>query len=70
MVAEHNNEVLNPVTLNTIAAAKKIGGDVTVLVAGTKCGPVSLHNHTIDIDFVCVYYMCVRSFVIGLGSCC
>lgn len=41
VVAEHNNEVLNPVTLNTISAAKKIGGDVTVLVAGTKCGPAS-----------------------------
>lgn len=41
MVAEHNNEALNPVTLKTISAAKKIGGDVTVLVAGTKCGPVS-----------------------------
>jgi len=41
VVAEHNNEALNPITLNTISAAKKIGGDVTVLVAGTKCGPVS-----------------------------
>lgn len=40
-MAEHNNETLNPLTLNTITAAKKIGGDVTVLVAGTKCGPVS-----------------------------
>uniref|UniRef100_D3TP14 Electron transfer flavoprotein subunit alpha n=1 Tax=Glossina morsitans morsitans TaxID=37546 RepID=D3TP14_GLOMM len=41
VIAEHNNEVLNPITLNTMAAAKKIGGDVTVLVAGTKCGPAS-----------------------------
>ncbi|XP_055855086.1 electron transfer flavoprotein subunit alpha, mitochondrial [Episyrphus balteatus] len=41
VVAEHNNETLNPVTLNTITAAKKIGGDITVLVAGTKCGPAS-----------------------------
>lgn len=41
VIAEHNNEALNPVTLNTITAAKKIGGDVTVLVAGTKCGPAS-----------------------------
>ncbi|EDW47439.1 GM20413 [Drosophila sechellia] len=41
VVAEHNNEALNPITLNTISAAKKIGGDVTVLVAGTKCGPAS-----------------------------
>ncbi|KAJ8664736.1 hypothetical protein QAD02_006398 [Eretmocerus hayati] len=41
VIAEHNNEVLAPITLNAITAAKKIGGDVTVLVAGTKCGPVS-----------------------------
>lgn len=41
VVAEHNDQSLNPVTLNTITAAKKIGGEVTVLVAGTKCGPVS-----------------------------
>uniref|UniRef100_A0A0K8TP49 Electron transfer flavoprotein subunit alpha n=1 Tax=Tabanus bromius TaxID=304241 RepID=A0A0K8TP49_TABBR len=41
VVAEHNNEALNPVTQNAITAAKKIGGDVTVLVAGTKCGPAS-----------------------------
>ncbi|EDV37366.1 uncharacterized protein Dana_GF13409, isoform B [Drosophila ananassae] len=41
VVAEHNNEALSPITLNTISAAKKIGGDVTVLVAGTKCGPAS-----------------------------
>lgn len=41
VIAEHNNEALNPITQNTITAAKKIGGDVTVLVAGTKCGPAS-----------------------------
>ncbi|CAD7092549.1 unnamed protein product [Hermetia illucens] len=41
VIAEHNNEALNPVTQNTITAAKKIGGDITVLVAGTKCGPAS-----------------------------
>jgi len=41
VLAEHNNETLNPVTLNTITAAKKIGGDITVLVCGTNCGNVS-----------------------------
>lgn len=50
VVAEHNNETLNPLTLNTITAAKKIGGDVTVLVAGTKCGPVS----TLLLLMVCI----------------
>lgn len=40
-MAEHNNEILLPITQNAVAAAKKLGGDVTVLVAGTKCGPAS-----------------------------
>ncbi|XP_058057087.1 electron transfer flavoprotein subunit alpha, mitochondrial isoform X1 [Anopheles bellator] len=41
VVAEHNNETLNPITANAVTAAKKLGGDVTVLVVGTKVGPVS-----------------------------
>ena len=41
VLAEHNNETLNPITANAVTAAKKLGGDVTVLVAGTKVGPVS-----------------------------
>ena len=39
VVAEHNNEKLSPVTLNTITAASKIG-DVTCLVAGSQCSKV------------------------------
>lgn len=41
VIAEHNNAKLTPITQNTIAAAKKIGGEISVLVAGTKCGPVA-----------------------------
>ncbi|CAG9581640.1 unnamed protein product [Danaus chrysippus] len=41
IVAEHNNEALLPVTQNALNAAKKIGGEVSVLVAGTKCGPAA-----------------------------
>lgn len=41
VIAEHNNEALLPITQNALTAAKKIGGDVTVLVAGSKCGPAS-----------------------------
>ncbi|CAG9855300.1 unnamed protein product [Phyllotreta striolata] len=41
VIAEHNNEALNPITQNAITAAKKLGGDISVLVAGTKCGPAS-----------------------------
>ena len=34
VIAEHDNAALKAATLNTIAAAQKIGGDVDVLVAG------------------------------------
>lgn len=41
VIAEHNNEKLLPITQNTISAAKKLGGEISVLVAGTKCGSVA-----------------------------
>ena len=37
VVAEHDNQSIKPATLNTVAAAAKLGGDVTVLVAGQGC---------------------------------
>ncbi|MBF1800550.1 electron transfer flavoprotein subunit alpha/FixB family protein [Alloalcanivorax profundimaris] len=39
--AEHDNAALNKATLSVIAAAKEIGGDITVLVAGKGCGAVA-----------------------------
>jgi electron transfer flavoprotein alpha subunit len=41
VIAEHNNSTLNPGTLNTIAAAAKLGSDIHVLVAGQSCGAVA-----------------------------
>ena len=41
VLAEHDNAELNPATLNTITAAGQIEGDVTVLVAGSKCSAVA-----------------------------
>jgi len=41
VIADHNNDVLTPITRNSITAAKQIGYDVTVLVAGTKVGSVA-----------------------------
>ncbi len=38
VIAEHDNASLKGATLNTIAAAQKIGGDIVVLVAGANCG--------------------------------
>lgn len=34
VIAEHDNSSLKPATLNTVAAAAKLGGDVHILVAG------------------------------------
>lgn len=41
VIAEHNNGALGAATLNTVAAAQKIGGDVAVLVAGQNVGGVA-----------------------------
>ncbi|NWZ09086.1 ETFA protein, partial [Agelaius phoeniceus] len=41
VVAEHNNESLSGITLNTITAAKGLGGEVSCLVAGTSCDKVA-----------------------------
>jgi electron transfer flavoprotein alpha subunit len=38
LVAEHDNAVIKSVTLNTVAAASAIGGDIDILVAGSNCG--------------------------------
>jgi electron transfer flavoprotein alpha subunit len=37
VLAEHDNASLKPATLNTVAAAGKLGGDIVVLVAGSGC---------------------------------
>ena len=37
VIAEHNNTAINGATLNTVAAAQKIGGEIHVLVAGSSC---------------------------------
>jgi electron transfer flavoprotein alpha subunit len=38
VVVEHDNQAVNAATLNTLAAARQIGGDIHLLVAGEKCG--------------------------------
>ncbi len=37
VIVEHNNEDVNAATLNTIAAAQQIGGNIDLLVAGHDC---------------------------------
>ncbi len=41
VVAEHDNATLKGATLNTVAAAARIGGDIHVLVAGSGCAAVA-----------------------------
>ncbi|UIJ76631.1 electron transfer flavoprotein subunit alpha/FixB family protein [Acinetobacter sp. SH20PTE14] len=41
VIAEHDNKALNGATLNVVAAAQKIGGDITVLVVGSGAQAVA-----------------------------
>ena len=41
VLAEHDNATLRPATLNTIAAAAKTSGEVTMLVAGAGCAAMA-----------------------------
>ncbi|WP_349616707.1 electron transfer flavoprotein subunit alpha/FixB family protein [Azotobacter salinestris] len=41
VIAEHDNAVLAAATLNTVTAARAIGGDIHVLVAGSGCRAVA-----------------------------
>jgi len=48
VIAEHDNAELKPATLNTVAAAKELGGEIHVLVAGEGCGAVGEAAAKID----------------------
>ena len=41
VIAEHDNAALNAATLNVVTAAKAIGGDIEILVAGEGCANVA-----------------------------
>lgn len=41
LIAEHDNAVLSPATAKTLTAAKAIGDDVDILIAGQECNPVA-----------------------------
>ena len=38
VIAEHDNASLKTATLNVVAAANALGGDIDILVAGANCG--------------------------------
>jgi electron transfer flavoprotein alpha subunit len=48
VIAEHDNAALNAATLNVVAAAKEIGGDIEILVAGEACAAVAEAAAKID----------------------
>jgi electron transfer flavoprotein alpha subunit len=41
LLADHNSQSLNAATFNAVTAAQKIGGDLTILVAGNNAGTVA-----------------------------
>src|SRR5205085_4571312 len=41
VLAEHDNASLKPATLNAVAAAQALGGELHVLVAGANCRPAA-----------------------------
>ena len=47
VVAEHDNKTVKKATLNTVAAAQKLGGDIHVLVAGHQAGEAAKAASTI-----------------------
>ncbi len=47
VIAEHDSNTVVPLTYNAIAAAKQIGGDVAVLLAGKDCSKVE-HNLSVS----------------------
>lgn len=48
VIAEHDHQSIKPVTLNTVGAAKEIGGDIHILVAGTDCDGAAQQASKID----------------------
>ncbi len=48
VIAEHDNSTVNDATLSTIQAAKEIGGDITILVAGAGCDGAAQSASQID----------------------
>ena len=48
VIAEHDNNNIKGSTLNTVAAASEISGEISVLVAGSNCTSVLEEAQTID----------------------
>ena len=42
VIAEHDNDAVQAATLNTVTAARELGAEIDVLVAGHNCSPVEI----------------------------
>lgn len=65
VIAEHANEALTPITLNTITAAKRLGGEVSCLVAGTSCEKVKKRKKSGQTQGVGVVYSLLVKMLIS-----
>ena len=43
VIGEHDNEEIKPSTLNVVTAAKELGDEIDVLIAGANCGTAAEH---------------------------
>ena len=48
VIAEHDQQSLKAATLNTVTAARKIGGDIHILVAGSACNAAAEQAATLQ----------------------
>ncbi|MCB1401826.1 MAG: electron transfer flavoprotein subunit alpha/FixB family protein, partial [Rhodobacteraceae bacterium] len=48
ILAKHDNAALNDATAKTVTAAKAMGGDIHLLVAGKDCAAVAAAGAAID----------------------
>ena len=47
VIAEHDNASVKPATLNAVAAAQALGGDIDILIAGADCAAAAAEAATI-----------------------
>ena len=64
VLAEHDHRSLKPSTLHAIAAARQLGGDIHVLVAGSDARPAAEEAAAIDVQIAAQWSAHPRVFVV------
>lgn len=57
IISEHDNAVIKSAVLNTVAAGRKLGEDVHVLVAGFECNTAAEAAANIEVSRKCWWLM-------------